>query len=254
MPQFESDGQTIAYDEFGGPDAKRRIVLVHGFSSNKAEGWKRMGWYDAFATKGFRGVALDARGHGQSAKPHDAAAYDRRRMAHDIVALMDHVGFARANLLGFSMGSHLSLTAGLLWPERFGDLILGGIGGKLLEDSPRDDSMAEAMEAEDPATIADPMRRSFRQFADEQGEDRLALAACSRGEHFPIDRAALGKLDLATLVVAGSHDELAGNPRTLAQVIPGAKAVSIPGCDHFSIIAHPLFKASVFDFLEGFLD
>ena len=80
------------------------------------------------------GVALDARGHGQSAKPHDPQAYERRRMAHDIVALMDHVGFARANLLGFSMGSHLSLTAGLLWPERFGDLILGGVGGKMLRE------------------------------------------------------------------------------------------------------------------------
>ena len=52
--------------------------------------------------------------------------------------------------------------------------------------------MAKAMEADDPATIPDPMRRSFRQFADEQGEDRLALAACSRGPRFPIDRAALG--------------------------------------------------------------
>jgi hypothetical protein len=34
----------------------------------------------------------------------------------------------------------------------------------------------------------------------------------------------------------------------------GAKAVTIPGCDHFSMIAHGLFKASVFDFFDGWLE
>jgi len=46
-------------------------VLVHGFSANRYENWKRMGWYDAIASKGLRGFALDNRGHGESAKPHD---------------------------------------------------------------------------------------------------------------------------------------------------------------------------------------
>ena len=53
-----------------------------------------------------------------------------------------------------------------------------------------------------------------------------------------------------TLVVAGSRDELAGSTEELAALIPGARAVTLPGCDHFSTIAHALFKAAVFDFLE----
>jgi hypothetical protein len=36
--------------------------------------------------------------------------------------------------------------------------------------------------------------------------------------------------------------------------MPNAKAVTLPGCDHFSAIAHALFKASVFDFLDGTLE
>src|SRR4029078_2530392 len=113
MAQFTSDGLTLAYDEFGPRDARKAIVLVHGFSSNKYENWKRMGWYDAIAGKGMRGLALDCRGHGESAKPHDPATYDRARMVADVFALMDHVGIERAHLLGFSMGAHIALKAAM---------------------------------------------------------------------------------------------------------------------------------------------
>ena len=67
----------------------------------------------------------------------------------------------------------------------------------------------------------------------------------------PSTRADLVVPPRPTLVVAGARDELAGDPGALADVIPGAKAVTIPACDHFSVISHALFKAAVFDFLEG---
>ena len=109
MAQFTSDGLTLAYDEFGPSDARKAMVLVHGFSSNRYENWKRMGWYDAIAGKGLRGFALDCRGHGESAKPHEPDKYDRQAMARDVFALMDHAGVERAHLLGFSMGAHIAL-------------------------------------------------------------------------------------------------------------------------------------------------
>jgi pimeloyl-ACP methyl ester carboxylesterase len=96
MAQFTSDGLTLAYDEFGPTDARKAMVLVHGFSSNRYENWKRMGWYDAIAAKGMRGFAIDCRGHGESAKPHEPEKYDRQAMARDVFALMDHAGGARA--------------------------------------------------------------------------------------------------------------------------------------------------------------
>ena len=73
MPQFTSDGLQLAYDEFGARDARKAIVLLHGFSANRYENFKRMGWYDAIAAKGLRGLAFDHRGHGESAKPHEPA-------------------------------------------------------------------------------------------------------------------------------------------------------------------------------------
>ena len=92
MAQFTSDGLALAYDDFGPRDARKAVVLVHGFSANKYENWKRMGWYDAIAGKGLRGLAIDNRGHGESAKPHEPEKYAREAMARDVFALMDHAG------------------------------------------------------------------------------------------------------------------------------------------------------------------
>ena len=55
-------------------------------------------------------------------------------------------------------------------------------------------------------------------------------------------------------MIAGTRDQLAGPPQGLADAIPGAKAVTVPGCDHFSCIGHGLFKANVFDFFDGWLE
>lgn len=223
MAQFTRDGLALAYDEFGPADARKAIVLVHGFSSNKYENWKRMGWYDAIAGKGLRGLALDCRGHGESAKPHEAAQYDRAQMAGDVFALMDHAGIERAHLLGFSMGAHIALTAAMTEGSRIDHLVVAGVGGRIFEP-PRDpEGMAKAMEAASPDEISDPMLKSFRHFADEQKEDRLALAACSRGPREPITADALFAVRRPTLVIAGARDQLAGPPDGLAKAIAGAK-------------------------------
>ncbi|MGZ6008050.1 MAG: alpha/beta fold hydrolase [Rhizomicrobium sp.] len=254
MATFESGGLTLAYDDIGGPGEGRPIILVHGFTSNRKENWQRLVWYGAFERRHIRMIALDCRGHGESAKPHDPAAYGREQMAGDILALMDHLHIERAHMLGFSMGSRLALAAALKVPKRFSTLTIGGVGEKLFEKREIvGNPMAEAMEAADPETITDPMLKSFRQFADDQGEDRLALAALTRAKDEPFTREELAKLDVPVLVVAGARDELAGDPEGLAKVFPDGRAVTLPGCDHFSAIPHALFKATVFDFLDGTL-
>jgi pimeloyl-ACP methyl ester carboxylesterase len=205
MGQFTSDGLTIAFDDIGRREG-RPVVLIHGFASNRNENWRRLGWYGAFERKRIRCIALDCRGHGESAKPHDPAMYSRARMAGDIVALLDHLGVERADLMGYSMGARLALAAALGNPKRFALLVLGGIGGKFFEPRPPGNPLAEAMEAGDPQSIGDPMLRSFRGFADEQGGDRLALAALARAGDAPLQAADVSKLAVETLVVAGASD------------------------------------------------
>jgi pimeloyl-ACP methyl ester carboxylesterase len=259
MAHFTRGGLSIAYDDIQPADgAVGTVVLVHGFATNRDENWRRLGWYGAFERKGYRVAALDLRGHGQSDKPRDPAAYGREALVGDILGLMDHLGLERVDLLGYSMGARLSLLAALAEPRRFSNLIVGGIGGRMLQPAPSGAqpqmTMAEAMQTEDPQSIKDATMKGFRLFAEQQGEDRLALAAFSQGRGEPLGGDDLAAVSAPTLVVAGSRDQMAGDPQALADVIPGAKAVTLPACDHFSAIPHALFKAAVFDFLEGWLE
>jgi pimeloyl-ACP methyl ester carboxylesterase len=253
MATFTSDGVTIAYDDIQPPGWRNTVVLIHGFSSNRNEGWRRTGWYQAFERRRIRCVALDQRGHGESEKLHDPAGYGREKMAADVLALMDHLELEGADLFGFSMGTRTALQAALNAPERVYNLILGGVGGKLLEPpAPQTGmTMAEAMLADDAESIHPEMLKSFRYFADEQGEDRKALAAVSQARSGPFDEGALAALPMPVLVVAGQFDEGAGDPEALAAVFADGRGVTIPGCDHFSVIPHGMMKGMVFDFLDG---
>ena len=256
MASFISDGVTIAFDDIGPPHSGRTIVLIHGFASNRNEGWKRTGWYQAFERRRMRAIALDQRGHGESQKLYEPEAYGREKLAGDVLALMDHLGVRRAEVFGYSMGARTALAVAMAAPDRVSNLILGGVGGMLLEPSPAavGEPMADAMLAEDPAAITQPMLKSFRQFADEQGEDRKALAAVTRVKNPPVDRDAMAALPMPVLVVAGQGDTGAGDPEGLSRIFPHGRSVTVPGCDHFSAIPHALTKAAVFDFLDGLLD
>jgi pimeloyl-ACP methyl ester carboxylesterase len=152
------------------------------------------------------------------------------------------------------MGARIALSCALSKPQRIEHLVVGGVGGRLFDPPIAGHPMGAAMEADDPSSIAEPMLKSFRAFADEQGEDRLALAACARGMDFALSRETVSVLRSPCLVVAGARDALAGDPQGLAAAIPGARAVTLPGCDHFSAIPHALFKAAVFDFLDDMLE
>ena len=253
MDHFNSNGVAIAYDDIGPKDG-RSVVLVHGFASNRTENWRRLGWYGAFERKGYRAVALDLRGHGESAKPHEAEAYRREALLGDITGLMDHLGISRADVMGYSMGARLALALAIAHPERIDHLVLGGVGGRLFEPGREPGVMAAALTAEDPETISVPLLRSFRAFADEQGEDRLALAAFSEAPGEPFTRELVAAVGAPTLVVAGARDALAGDAEDLAMAIRGGRAVTLPGCDHFSAIPHALFKANVLDFLDDVMD
>lgn len=250
MPVAEWDHITIAYDDVGPADAEQAVVLIHGFASSRTETWRRMGWLGAFERRRLRALALDVRGHGDSAKPHAEEDYGAPRLIGDILAVMNAADVRRVALMGYSMGARLALAFAQACPERLRCLILGGVGGRLFDPSPAGYPMAQAMEAPDPAMIDDPLLRSFRQFADEQGADRLALAACSRARHGNINREALLGLRMPVLIVTGAFDGLAGSPDDLATAIPGARSITLPGCDHFSAIGHALYKAAVFDFLD----
>jgi pimeloyl-ACP methyl ester carboxylesterase len=249
---FEREGVRIVYDDLrpngGGGEP---IVLVHGFASNRANNWADTGWYETLLDLDRRVVALDNRGHGESDKRYDPAAYDLPTMARDVVGLLDHLDVPAADYFGYSMGGRIGLELLQRHPERVTAAVLGGVGGQVVTDSAGDrEGIARALEAEDPEAIDHQVGRDFRVFAEATGADREALAAVIRAHGDARTDHELSRIGLPVLVAAGDEDDIVGDPVDLAAEFPNAEAAIVPEGDHLSTVPDGEFVAMVTDFLD----
>jgi len=243
---FTTGAVEIAYIDEGEGDA---TVLIHGFASNKEVNWVNPGWVAALTRAGRRVIALDTRGHGASTKLYDPELYHTALMAGDIVALLDHVGLDRADVMGYSMGARITAFLALSHGERVRSAILGGLGSRLVESVGLPESIARALEAASVDSVTDPQQRMFRIFADQTKSDRKALAACIRGSRETLDRTDVARIAVPVLVAVGTRDTVAGSGPALAALIPGARAIDIPNRDHMLAVGDRTFKAAVETFL-----
>lgn len=253
MQSFRNDGLAIAYiDVAPVPSAAARptpILLIHGFASTHRVNWVAPGWVKTLSEAGYRVVALDNRGHGESDKPHEPEAYASRRMAGDALALLDHLGIEEAFVMGYSMGARIASHVALDRPERVKALLLGGLGIHLVEGVGLPLGIADAMEAPSLDVLTDPMQRMFRAFADANGSDLKALAACIRGSRDTLTRDEVGRLAMPCLVSVGTKDAVAGSGQALADLMPNARHVPIEGREHNLAVGDRTHKAAVLAFL-----
>jgi len=247
MPTFESfDGLTLSYQDDGDGDL---VVLLHGFAADTNINWVRSGIFDVLVDDGYRAVALDARGHGLSAKPHEPDAYADGAMTRDVQALLDLLGSSGCCVIGYSMGATTTMRLAAVDP-RVTRVVLLGVGGVTIADDGRDRrAFAAGLLVEDPSTITDPIAAQFRTLADSVRADRRALAAYASAEP-PDVVGLLGQIHVPALIIAGIDDELAGSPEDLAARIPGATAVTVPG-DHFTSNSQPSLHDAVIEFLAS---
>src|SRR5262249_11932754 len=99
-----SDGVRIYYETVGNGVP---LVLHHG--SPQASGdWREFGYVGPLSER-YQVVLMDARGHGQSDKPHDREAYAHDRLVGDVVAVLDAAGIERAHFWGYSFGGWIGL-------------------------------------------------------------------------------------------------------------------------------------------------
>jgi pimeloyl-ACP methyl ester carboxylesterase len=246
MPSFNSGDVEIAYLDEGRGEP---IVLVHGFASTKNVNWVYPAWVSELTKAGRRVIALDNRGHGESQKLYDPAAYRIPIMAGDVAALMDHLGIARADMMGYSMGGRMTAWLARHQPQRLRSAILGGIGIGLIEGGGPGENVAEALEADSIEEVTDPVGRTFRAFADQTRSDRLALAACLRGSRGLMSREDARGIAVPVLIAVGTVDEIAGSAHELGKIIPGSQVLDIPNRDHMRAVGDRVYKSGVLDFL-----
>ncbi|WP_395697706.1 alpha/beta fold hydrolase [Methylocella sp.] len=251
MQELADGGARIAFvDEAPvGFDRREPVILIHGFASNHAVNWFFPQWVKTLTEDGRRVVAFDNRGHGRSEKFYLPQDYDVRRMAHDCLRLIDRLGIERPDLMGYSMGARIAAFFAHAWPDRTRSLILGGLGHHLIDGAGLPLGVADAMEAPSADGLATENQRMFRLFAEATKSDLRAMAACIRGARRPLTEAEAGEIAAPTLVVAGSLDDVAGDPKRLAALFPNGRALEIAGRDHNRTVGDPAYKKAVLTFL-----
>jgi pimeloyl-ACP methyl ester carboxylesterase len=247
MPTFKHGEVEIAFLDEGEGEP---VVLVHGFASTKEVNWVNPSWVTTLTRAGRRAIALDNRGHGQSSKLYEPSAYHSATMAEDVRALIDHLGIESADVMGYSMGARITAFLAAKHPMRVRAAVLGGLGIKLVDGVGLPETIADALEAPSLADVTDPTGRTFRSFAQQTKSDLRALAACIRGSRQVLSREQTAALGVPVLVAVGTNDDVAGSAEALAALIPGARALDIPGRDHMLAVGDKVFKQGVLDFLN----
>ncbi|MGB3738809.1 MAG: alpha/beta fold hydrolase [Pontixanthobacter sp.] len=243
VPSF--DGTELAVHRMG---EGRSILLLHGLFSNAQTNWIKFGHAAKLAEAGFEAIMPDLRAHGDSAAPHDAAAYPDDVLAKDVHALVHALGLEDYDLVGFSLGSRTAARAVITGagPRR---LVLTGMGLEGLSGwGRRADFFIDAIDRFDTIKRGDAafMARSFMKTMD---VDRIAarLLLQSVADATPDQLAAV---TMPTMVLCGAKDDDNGSARKLTDILPDAIHVEIPGT-HMSSVTEGALGDELVRFLSA---
>lgn len=243
MPVIASpvDQTPLRYDVSGeGPV----LVLLHGSVLSRAI-WRGLGYLDLLTAQRTV-VRLDIRGHGSSGKPHDPSAYTQDVLVADLMSVLDDVGAEQADLMGYSLGARIAVTAAVRRPERVRHLVsLGGspAGQRGAIETVFFPGVLDVLRTEGMEgfcarqglgpEVTDPRAKATRHAflaADPQAMAALFEATDATAA---IPESELAACSVPTLWMAGSEDEpRASESRRAAELMPQARYIELPGRDH----------------------
>lgn len=227
----ENDGVKIHYEVEGeGPP----LVLLHWFTGS-LEDWRVFGYVDALKDN-YRLILIDARGHGQSNKPHDPVAYVLEKQAADIVAVLDELDVDKAHYFGYSMGGTLGWALAKYAPDRLSSLI---IGGEAPEDFDASGNIAglRGVSAEERGREAAsyfgqygfPEDEIYALYSTIDFEAVIADLQTFSTEDFAPD---LPDMSMPILLLSGTRDGDYLALKVAATKLPNGTLASLPGYDH----------------------
>ena len=240
-----SDGLDLAWQELG---EGRAVLLLHGLFSNAETNWLRFGHAQEIADRGFRVIMPDLRGHGESATPHDPAAYPPDVLARDGMELIAHLGLADYDLGGYSLGGRTSARMVIKGakPRR---LVVSGMGLRgMLDVHRRAESFRKVLtglgthDRGSPAWLAEA-------FLKTTGGDPEAMLPLL-DSFVDSTEAELRTITMPTLILSGAEDQDNGPAGELADLLPDARFVEVPG-NHMSAVTKPELGKAIADFLSG---
>jgi YbgC/YbaW family acyl-CoA thioester hydrolase len=260
LQRFTVNGVSLAVEIRGEGQA---VLLVHGYPYDHTIWEAQM-----TGLEGYRRIAPDLRGLGQSDAPD--LGYSMATYAADLAALLDALGVDDVVLCGLSMGGYIAFEFLRTWRRRVRGLVL--LDTRAEADSPegkraRDAAAALARErgaaaiADEmlpksltPATLARSPELAERVRAMMAASPVAGIVGALSAMRDRVDSTALLPTlgGIPTLIVVGELDEPTPPARSeaMAEAIPGAQLVVIPGAGHLS----PVERADqVTHALHGFL-
>ena len=245
-PQFfdSFDGVRLAWRELG---EGRPVVLIHGYFSNAEVNWLKYGHAEKVAAAGFRVIMPDLRGHGDSARPHEAAAYPPDVLMRDGLALVEHLGLTDYDLGGYSLGGRTTvrMLAGGATPRR---AVIAGMGLRgLVDTAGRGDYFRRVLThlGSFERGSSEWMTEAFLKTTD--GDPVALLRILDTFVDTP--EAEVRALTQPTLIASGVDDEDNGPAAELAAAIPNGRLVELPG-NHMSAVTKPELGEAIANFLS----
>ncbi|MGN6205624.1 alpha/beta fold hydrolase [Humibacter sp.] len=237
------DGASLVYRDLGDG---RPVVLIHGFFSTAYVNWIRYGHAKLLADSGFRVIMPDLRAHGGSDKTHDPQHYPRDVLADDAFGLIEQLGLTDYDLGGYSLGARTTVRM-LVRGAQPGRAVVAGMGlGGITEVEKRNEFFARVFDGLGTHQRGSEEWRS-EAFMHTTGGDPVPLRlVLETSVGATVDE--LAGITTPTLVVMGDDDRGHGSGAELADAMPLAKFVEVPG-NHMSAVTDPALGIAMRDFL-----
>ncbi len=246
------------------------IVFVHEFAGDQRS-WEPQ---VRFFSRRYRCVTFNARGYPPSDVPPEPSSYSQARAVDDVRDVMDHLGLARAHIVGLSMGGFAALHFGMTYSDRALSLVVAGAGygaEKVFEAQFKEVSREVARQFEDrgseaysetyalaasriPFLVKDPrgwseFRRMLGEHSAEGSAHTMRGVQAERPSLYDLE-ASLARITAPTLVVVGDEDDHCLQPGIfLKRVIPACGLLVLPKTGHTINLEEPdAFNASLASF------
>lgn len=244
------------------------LLLLHGFPLDHTM-W--LGQVQYFSQRGWRVIAPDHRGYGQSSFNPAEHIHHVELMARDAAGLLEHLGIEKAVVMGLSMGGYVAFSLYQHYPQKVRALILADT--KAEPDAPvarenryklremvgqkgsqaARDVMLPVMFSPETHAKFSPLVSNLQTVMDGTRPETIIATLPGLAER-PDRIPDLPHIAVPVLVIHGEKDQLmpVEFARQMAKAIPGGRFSEVPGAGHMANLENPdFFNRAVEDFLNG---
>lgn len=235
-----SDGVRLAYELRGAGPA----LLLHLGAGCDSGLWDAAGYLGPL-TETYTCILFDHRGHGESDKPRDAAAYHVDRMTGDVVELLDHLGIESTAFWGYSAGISEGIRLAELHPDRCWAIVASGSVAP--GDTPEEmaewvpsfaaemreqgwEKMIERFDTQEPDPVPEWMKERIRATDAEQFALQVEAFPDWHWEEWDV----LPEIDTPVLFVTGELEDKEGNVDEIVRRMRKGEQLRLSGQGHIN--------------------